>query len=85
MVTRQAVLSALAAESDSEGRRTTVDVLARRLDAPERAVRTTVAALVDCDLAVRDGDDVRVSVTGEELLALDVGGEVVLDLDSVCE
>jgi len=85
MVTRQAVLSVLAAESDPDGRTTTVGALAAHLDAPEREVRARVAALVECDLAVRAGDAVRVSVTGEELLALDVDGEVVLDLETVCD
>jgi len=76
--TRRTVLEALARESDADGATTTVEVLSSTLDADRSVVRDHVEALVDCELAVRSGEAVRVSVTGEELLALDVGAEVVV-------
>ncbi len=75
------MLSVLAAESDTEGATTTVDALVATVDATKSEVADHVDALVDCDLAVRTDDGVRVSVTGEQLLAMDVDGQVILDLD----
>jgi DNA-binding transcriptional ArsR family regulator len=82
-VTRRAVLARLAATSDADRRTTTtVAALTAALDADRRTVETHLAGLVDCDLACRGpGDRVRVTVTGEEFLALDLddGGLAVVE------
>lgn len=80
-VTRRAVLAALARESDAESRdRTTVSVLASRLDTDEWTIREHLDGLVACDLARKNTDgDVRVTITGEELLELDPGEAVIVE------
>lgn len=79
-VTRRAVLVALARESDAASEETTSSAsLAAALDVEEGSILTHLDALVACELAHRDADgDVRVTVTGEELLALDVDDGVVV-------
>jgi len=80
-VTRRAVFEELAALTDAErAETTTVGALAAALDADDRVVEAHVDGLVGCDLARRDPDGcVRVTVTGEQLLALGIDGPVVVD------
>jgi DNA-binding IclR family transcriptional regulator len=80
-VTRLAVLERLAATSDAARRETTtLSTLAAALDANERAVERQLDALTACEFArVTDDDRVRVTVTGEEFLALDPDETVVVD------
>jgi DNA-binding IclR family transcriptional regulator len=77
------VLERLAATSDAERRRTTtVRALASSLGADEGAVETHLDALAACGLARKDGAGrARVTITGEELLELDPGDAVVVDVD----
>lgn len=78
-VTRRAVLVALARLSDAEsGATTTVGALADALGTGERAVAAHLDGLAACELARRDGERVRITVTGEEFLALDVDDAVVV-------
>lgn len=76
-VTRRAVLDRLAATSDADRRTTTtVAALAAALDADRRTVEAHLSGLADCDLVRRRPDGrVRVTVTGEELLALDLDAD----------
>lgn len=80
-LTRREVFEALASMSDADaGRRTTVAALAAELDADERTVGDHLDALRACELAVRSPDaGVRVTITGEELLALDVPDVAIVD------
>jgi len=78
-VTRRDVLERLAATTEPSGRTTTVAALAATLDADEAIVAAHVDALVACELACRHDDGTaRVTVTGDELLALDIEGAVVV-------
>jgi hypothetical protein len=72
-VTRRTVLECLAAGSDAESRdTTTVDALVAELDGDEQTVEAHVAALEACELAhMTPNGDARVTITGEELLALE--------------
>lgn len=75
------MLELLAAESDAaRAETTTIEALADALDADEAAVEAHLQALEACELA-RIGDDgnVRVTITGEELLELDLDGSVIVD------
>jgi DNA-binding transcriptional ArsR family regulator len=78
---RRTVLEALAAESDATtGRWTTVASLADALDADRSTVRSHLEALEACALARIESDErVRVTITGEELLALDLDDGAVVD------
>lgn len=80
-LSRRTVLKALAAESDAECRETTtVEALAASLEGPEAAVETELTGLADSELAQTTADgDVRVTITGEELLALETDGTVIVD------
>jgi len=70
--TRRDVLERLAADSAAAGETTSVAALAGALDAEVGVVATHLDGLAAAELAVYPDDDaVRVSVTGEELLALD--------------
>jgi len=75
------VLRELARASDARRRETTtVDALASGLDDDERAVASHLDDLAACDLArARDDGRVRVTTTGEDLLALDLDEPVVID------
>jgi hypothetical protein len=74
-VTRRAVLERLAATSDAARRETTtIPALARALD-----------ALRACEFArVTDDGRVRVTITGEEFLALDTDETAVVDPPDSC-
>lgn len=80
MVTRLAVLQALSGASDASGRETTtITGLAAALDADKTCVRTRVQGLADCDLAKLHPDGrVRVTITGQQLLALRPEGPVIV-------
>lgn len=83
-VTRRTVLERLARTSDAEREATTTTTaLATSLDTDERLIESHVESLVACEL-VRTYPDgrVRITITGEELLALDIDDTVVVDLDS---
>jgi DNA-binding transcriptional ArsR family regulator len=80
-VTRRAVLEQLARASDAARRETTtVEALASELDADEGAIEAHLDGLVSCELARRAPDGgIRVTITGEELLELDVDDLVIVD------
>jgi DNA-binding IclR family transcriptional regulator len=78
---RRAVLSALAAHSDADGETTTVATVAAAVGLPEAVARRQITGLVDCDLARETDEGVRMTVTAEQLLALDLDGPVVIDPD----
>lgn len=80
-LSRRTVLTALAAESDAERRKTTtVQALATSLEAPEATVEAELTGLAASELAQTTADgDVRVTITGEQLLALDADGTVIVD------
>jgi hypothetical protein len=80
-VTREEVLRRLAAASDAErGETTTVVALAAACGTDETAVRSRLETLAACELARVSADGrTRVTVTGEELLALDAGEPVIVD------
>jgi len=80
-VTRRDVLEALAALSDATaGRTTTVGRVAAALGTDEPTVRRHLDGLRACELALRRPDGrVRVTVTGEEFLALDIDELAILD------
>jgi YbbR domain-containing protein len=78
---RRTVLSTLADHSDADGETTTVATVADEVGAPEAVVRAQIDGLVDCDMARETDRGVRVTVTAEQLLALDLDGPVVVDPD----
>jgi predicted ArsR family transcriptional regulator len=80
-VTRRTVLEQLDRQSDaSTGERTSVRALADALAIDERAVRECLDGLVACELARIDADGgARITMTGEELLALDPDEMIVVD------
>ncbi|WP_435186524.1 hypothetical protein [Halobellus sp. EA9] len=80
-VTRRAVLEQLAAASDATRRETTtVDALAGTLGVDEHAVEVHLRGLKACDLArIAPDGTARVTITGEELLALDTDAVVIVD------
>jgi Mn-dependent DtxR family transcriptional regulator len=79
--TRGTVLERLAAMSDAGAERTTtVAALAAALDADEEMVADHLEGLRASELARQRPDgSVRITVTGEELLALDLEGPVIVD------
>jgi DNA-binding transcriptional ArsR family regulator len=80
-VTRRAVLRRLAELTDAQRRETTtVDALASALGADKQTLTAHIDALVACELAHVDTDgDVRATITGEELLALDTDEVIIVD------
>lgn len=81
-VTRRAVLEQLAAASDADQRETTTEaVLAATLDTDEGTIESQLDGLAACELAKTYPDgSVRITITGEELLALDTDELVIVDL-----
>jgi len=77
------VLEQLAAASDAARRETTtVEGVAAALDGDERAVEAHLNGLAACELARIEPDGrVRVTITGEELLELDIDETVIVDPD----
>jgi len=80
-VTRRTVLKQLAAASDATRQETTtIEALAGTLDADEQAVKSHLKGLEACDLArIAPDGTTRVTITGEELLALDTDEMVIVD------
>jgi DNA-binding IclR family transcriptional regulator len=81
-LTRRLLLECLAELSDADGCDTTdIETLCARLGTDEETLHTHLDPLMDCELARRCGDgDVRITVTGEELLELDTEDPIVVDL-----
>lgn len=79
--TRRTVLEQLAKASDAaQQETTTIGSLASTLDADEHTVKAHLNGLEACELARIDPDGkVRVTITGEELLELDIDEEVIVD------
>ena len=80
-VTRRAVLEQLATASDADQRETTTEaVLAATLDTDEQTIESHLDGLAACEL-VRTYPDgrVRITITGEELLALNTDELVIVD------
>jgi predicted transcriptional regulator len=82
-VTRHAVLDAVAAASDADtGETTSPGAIATTLGVPERVVSGHIQGLAACDLVRTYGDGrLRITVTGEELLALDTDEVVIVDAE----
>lgn len=80
-VTRLSVLEELESVTDAERRETvTLDAFAERFEADRAVIEGHVARLVACDLARFHRDrGVRVTITGEELLAIDADDLVIVD------
>lgn len=80
-LSRRTVLERLAATSDAERREmTTIAALAATLDADEGTVESYLHGFEACELAhVEPDGDVRVTVTGEEVLELDTDSMVIID------
>lgn len=83
-VTRRVVLEELAASSDAaRGDTTTIGSIASSLNTDEHVVEEQLEALVTCELArLVDDENVRVTITGEELLELDTDDGVIVDTQS---
>jgi hypothetical protein len=81
-VTRRVVLEQLARASDAAGRETTTKQgLVAMLDTDEATLESHLDGLAACDLAKICPDDrVRITITGEQLLALDTDELVIVDL-----
>jgi len=80
-VMRRVVLEQLARASDAEQRETTTkSALAATLDTDEQTIGSHLDGLAACEL-VRTYPDgrVRITITGEELLALDTDELVIVD------
>jgi hypothetical protein len=80
-VTRRDVLEELERQSDaSTEERTSVESLTDALAVDERTVRERLDGLESCALADVGADgQARITVTGEELLALDLDEMIVVD------
>ncbi|WP_338742233.1 hypothetical protein [Haloplanus salilacus] len=80
-VTRRDVLERLGGRSDaSTGERTSIGTLTDALAVDERTLREHLDGLEACDLADVDSDgQVRITVTGEELLALALDEMIIVD------
>lgn len=80
-VTRRTVLEQLAAESDAtQQETTTIEALAAICDTDEHTIEAHLDGLEACDLArVASDGTARVTITGEELLELDIGEMVIVD------
>lgn len=80
-ITRQAVLEQLAAASDAERRETTTTkALSSALDADTHTIEAHLNGLAACEIAqIETNGRVRVTITGEELLALEADKMVIVD------
>lgn len=80
-ITRETVLKQLATISDAERQETTtIKALAAMLDAEEHTVEAHLNGLEACELARIDTDgNIRITITGEELLKLDTDGVLIID------
>jgi len=80
-ITRRAVLEEIATESDAEKRETTTTAaIAAALNTDEGTIESHLNGLAACEL-VRTYPDgrARITITGEELLALDTDEMVIVD------
>ncbi|MFD1564483.1 hypothetical protein ACFR99_13105 [Haloarchaeobius amylolyticus] len=83
-VTRREVLEHLATASDGETRETTIEALAAALEADERTIESHLHGLADCELArIRSDGSARVTITGEELLELELDELVIVDPETM--
>lgn len=85
-LSRRRVLERLFKTTDSDaGDTTTAATLAARLDSDVETVESHLRDLVSCELAhcERDGR-VRITITGRELLELDLDELVIVDADGNC-
>jgi DNA-binding MarR family transcriptional regulator len=80
-VTRKVVLEQLAMTTDAERRETTTNsALAEELGTDEQTIVTHIDGLAACDLVRRYPDGrIRITITGEELLDLDIAERVIVD------
>jgi hypothetical protein len=80
-VTRRDVLEQLDGRSDADAEEwTSVEALADALVLDERTLWDHLDGLTACELAhVAPDGDLRITVTGEELLALDLDETIVVD------
>lgn len=80
-IARQAVLERLAAASNADrGETTTIEMLASDLDTDRQTIEAHLEGLVACHLArFESAGRVRLTITGEELLALDTDDIVIVD------
>ena len=80
-VTRRVVLEQLATASDADQRKTTTNAaLAATLDTDEQTIESHLDGLAACELVRMYSDGrVRITITGEELLALDSDELVIVD------
>ncbi|MEF8778611.1 MAG: hypothetical protein V5A36_06855 [Natronomonas sp.] len=79
--TRRTVLERLAAATDAERRNTTtIGAIASALDIEKDAVKAHLDGLADCELArIYPDGSVRVTITGEEFLALEADEAIIID------
>lgn len=82
-VTRHDILSAVASESEADGQETTTPAaIANSLQVTERVVGMHLDGLAACDLVRTYADGrLRITVTGQELLALDTDEVVIVDAE----
>lgn len=80
-VTRRSVLEQLAAVSDATQRETTtIEALATTLNTDNQTIESYLDGLIACELAVLYPDGgIRITITGEELLALDTDELAIID------
>ncbi|MEF8894357.1 hypothetical protein [Halodesulfurarchaeum sp.] len=80
-VNKQVVLEQLAAATDAtQQETTTIQALAATLAVDEQTVESHIQWLVACDLArLTPENDVRVTISGEQFLELDVDDTVIVD------
>lgn len=80
-ITRRDVLESLAMASDAASRKTTtVKSLSTTLETDERTVEAHLKGLADCELArIQPNGQVRVTITGEELLELEPDEMIIVD------
>jgi Mn-dependent DtxR family transcriptional regulator len=80
-VTRRAVLEQLATASDADQRETTTTAaLAAMLETDKGTIESHLNGLTACELArTYPNGRVRITITGEELLALDTDEMVIVD------
>lgn len=77
-VSNSALLAFVAARYDELGRPVTADEAAARFDVSRASLRRQLDTLAGCELVARQGAGYRPTVTGRELLDLDVAGDLVV-------
>lgn len=81
-VTHRSVLVALVDQYDATGKPQSPDSIASALDSPPVEVATHLESLADYELVTSDGGTYRPTLTGRELLELDVfdDGGIIIDV-----